>query len=214
MLTLSASIRKISGKKVKQLRAQGIIPAVLYGPKLKKPVNLQVDLKQFENVFNQAGETSLLSLEFGKDKVQTLIYAVWHDPVSDQPTHIDFYQPALDEKMEIAVPLVFEGESLAVKEFNGTLVRNISEVPVRALPQDLPKEIRVDISKLKTLEDEILISDLQVLPGVELLRDSRDIIAVVAPPEKVEEELEKPIEEKVEEVEKVEKEKEQEPGEE
>jgi large subunit ribosomal protein L25 len=214
MLTLQANIRKISGKKVKQLRVQGIIPAVLYGPALKKPVNLQVDLKQFENVFNQAGETSLLSLEFGKDKVQTLIHAVCHDPVSGQPTHIDFYQPSLDEKMEAAVPLVFEGESLAVKELSGTLVRNMSEVPVRALPQDLPKEIRVDISKLKTLEDEILISDLQVLPDVELLRDSRDIVAVVAPPEKVEEELEKPIEEKVEEVEKVEKEKEQEPEEE
>ena len=85
----------------------------------------------------------------------------------------------------------------------GTLVKSISEVEIKALPQNLPHEIKVEISSLKTFEDEILVKDLKVPEGVKILRKPEEIIASVLPPEKVEEELEKPVEEKVEEVEKV-----------
>ena len=114
------------------------------------------------------------------------------------------------------MPLIFEGESKAVKELGGTLVKNISEVKVKALPLNLPKEIKVSIEKLRTFEDEIFVSDLILPEGVKILKGLREIVAFAAPPEKVEEELEKPIEEKVEEVEKVveKKEEEKEEGEE
>lgn len=103
------------------------------------------------------------------------------------------------------MPIVFEGEALAVKELGGTLVKEISEVTVKALPQNLPHEIKVGVENLKTFEDEILIKDLKIPKDVKIQKELDEIVAIVTPPEKVEEELGKPIEEKVEEVEKVEK---------
>jgi large subunit ribosomal protein L25 len=204
MLSLLAKIRKDLGKKVKALRKKGILPAVLYGPKIK-PLPIEVNLKEFEKVYQETGESSLISLETEGKKFLVLIHDVARDPFNGVPTHVDFYQPDLEKEVEANVPLIFEGVSSAVKELGGTLVHNISEVEVKALPQKLPKEIKVDISVLRTFDDRILIKDLVLPEGVKILKESNEIVVYAAPPEKVEEELERPIEEKVEEVEKVEK---------
>ena len=204
MLTLSAKIRKDLGKKVKALRKKGVLPGVLYGPKVKS-LALEVSLKEFEKAYQEAGESSLLSLEVDRKKFLVLVHDVKRDPVTDKLIHVDFYQPDLEKEVEAKVPIIFEGEALAIKELGGTFVRSISEVEVKALPQKLPKEIKVDSSSLKTFEDHILIKDLPLPEGVKVLKEPDEIVAYVAQPEKVEEELEKPIEEKVEEVEMVEK---------
>jgi large subunit ribosomal protein L25 len=203
MLSLSAKIRKEVGKKVKKLRSKGILPAVLYGPKTET-ASLEINEKEFEKVFQGAGESSLISLEVDKKKFLVLIHAIEIDAISKRPIHVDFYQPRLDEEITAVVPLVFEGEAAAVKEFGGTLVKNIHEVEVRALPQNLPHEIRVNIEKLKTFEDNILIKDLIIPKEVKILKGLEEIVALVFQKAKVEEELKKPVEEKVEEVEKVE----------
>ncbi len=209
MLTLSAKIRKDLGKKVKKLREKGIIPAVLYGPKIK-PESLEIDLKEFEKIYKETGESSLVTLEIGSKKNIVLIHDVKRGPVSEKPIHVDFYQPSLEEEIEIKIPLIFEGESLAIKDLGGTLVKDISEIEIKVKPQNLPKEIRVNIGKLKTFEDYILIKDLEFPKDVKTLRKPEEIVASVSPPEKIEEELAKPVEEKIEEVEKVEKKKEEE----
>jgi len=205
MLTLSSKIRKDIGKKVRNLRREGAIPAILYGPGIKN-LPLEVDFKKFEKIYKEAGESSLVSLEIEekKKRFQVLIHEVERDPLTLKPLHIDFYQPRLKEKVEAMVPLVFEGKSKAVEEMKGTLVKNISEVEVKALPLNLPKEIKVNIESLKTFEETILIRDLELPETVEVLKDPGEVVVQVLPPEKVEEELEKPIEEKIEEVEKVE----------
>jgi large subunit ribosomal protein L25 len=217
MLTLSSKIRKDLGKKVKGLRKKGKIPGILYGPGIKN-LPLEIDSKEFEKALKEAGESSLIKIKIKNpaptsgagrgeklkiDEFTVLIHEIEKDPLTLKPIHIDFYQPRLKEEVEALVPLIFEGESKAVKELGGTLVKNISEVKVKALPLNLPKEIKVSIEKLKTFEDEIFVSDLKLPEGVKILKDPREIVAFAAPPEKVEEELEKPIEEKVEEVEKV-----------
>lgn len=206
MITLSAKIRKNLGKKVKILRKKDVLPTVLYGPKIKN-LNLEIDAKEFEKVYKEAGESSLVSLDIEgqKQKFLVLIHDIQFDPLTEKPIHIDFYQPSLKEETEVTIPIIFEGESLAVKELGGTLVKNIGDVEVRALPQNLPHEIKLNIDSLKTFEDNIKISDLKIPPGVKILKDSEEIVVSVSPPEKIEEELEKPIEEKVEEVEKIEK---------
>lgn len=209
MLTLKAKIREKIGKEVKSLRKKDILPAVLYGPKIKN-LNIELDLKEFENIFEQAGESSLISLEVGQDKFLVLIHEIKKDPLTEKLIHVDFYQPILTKEVEAAVPIVFEGESPAVKELDGTLIKEIQEIEVKALPQNLPHEIKVSIENLKTFEDEILIKDLKLPEGVKIQKEPNEIVAVVTPPEKVEEELEKPIEEKVEEVEEAEEEKKEE----
>lgn len=206
MLTLAAKTRETLGKKTKALRKKGILPAVLYGSKLKTARPLELDEKHFEKIYKEAGESSLISLEIESKKTPVLIHEVQQDPLTGKPLHVDFYQPSLEEEVEVTVPLIFEGESLAVKDFGGTLVRNVSEIEVKALPQNLPHEIKVSVDGLKTFDDVILIKDLVLPEKVKTLRDQKDIVASVSPLEKVEEELEKPIEEKEEKAEEIEKE--------
>lgn len=210
MFNLSAKIRKNIGKKAKFVREGDKIPAVVYGPKIKS-LPLEINLEEFEKVFKETGESSLISLDIEgeKEKRLVLIHDFKKDSLTDKFLHIDFYQASLKEEVEVSVPLVFEGQSPAVKELGGTLVKIISEVKVKALPQNLPHEIEVNVENLKTFEDHILIKDLPVSKDVKILGKPGEIVASVAPPEKVEEELEKPLEEKVEEVEKVEEKKEE-----
>ncbi len=206
MISISAKKRELKGKKA---RAKDVLPGVLYGPKIKNEM-ISVSLKEFEKVFHKAGESSLISLELEKKKIPVLVYDLQKDAVSGQFTHVDFYQPILTEEVQAKVPLVFIGESPAIKELAGTLVKEIQELEVKALPLDLPHEIIVDVSSLNTFEDEIRVKDLNLPKGVKTEKNPEDTIAKIVPPAKVEEELEKPIEEDVEGVEKIEKEKKEE----
>lgn len=207
MLTLIAKNRKSIGKKIKTLKKEGFLPAVLYGPKVKS-LPIEVNFKDFEKIYKEAGESSLLSLQVGKEKFTVLIHELGIDPLSGQPIHVDFYQPDLKKEIEAKILIVIEGESSAVKELGGTIIKNISELEVRALPQDLPREIKIDVSSLNTFEEHISVKDLKLPEGVKILKDPEEILVRVIPPQKIEEELEKPIEEKVGEVEKVGKKKE------
>ncbi|PIS17301.1 MAG: 50S ribosomal protein L25 [Candidatus Nealsonbacteria bacterium CG09_land_8_20_14_0_10_42_14] len=211
MLSLSAKIRKTQGRKTKALRIKGVLPAVLYGPEIKT-ASLEVDAKEFQKVYQETGESTLISLEIesGKKKYLVLIHDLKRDPLTSEVIHVDLYQPSLEKEIEAHVPIILEGESPAIKNLGGTLIKNIGEVVVKALPQNLPKEIKVNISGLATFGNHLLIKDLKLAEGIKILKEPDEIVASIAQPEKVEEELEKPIEEKVEEVEKVEKEKKEE----
>ena len=193
MISLSAKKREVLGKKVEALREEGLIPAVLYGPG-SDPIVLTVFKKEFDLAYKEAGESSLLSLVVGKDTTPVLIRDVQRHPLSGNLIHIDFYQPRLDVKIKIMVPLNFQGEAPAVKDFEGTLLQNMHEVEVSALPQELPSEITVDVSVLKTLEDRVLVENLQVDSKVEMIAEKDWIVAQVVPVENVEEELAKPVE--------------------
>ena len=206
MLVLDAKIRKDFGKKTKTIKKAGEIPAVVYGPETKN-TSIQVDEKEFKKVFKEAGESSLIELLVDSHKKPVLVHEIQKDPVSDKIIHIDFFQPSLKEEVEVKIPLVFLGTAPAEKDLGGTLVKNILEIEVKALPQNLPHQIVVDIDSLKTFEDHILIKNLKLPEGVKITKKPDEIIASVLPPQKVEEELAVPIEENVEEVEKVVKEK-------
>lgn len=188
-ITLAAQPRTQLGKLAKQLRASGLIPAVLYG-KNTKPVNIQVILKKFENVYDQAGSSSLVDLAIGNEKpIKVLIQDLQTNPVTDLPIHIDFYAIKMDEKITTEIPLTFINEAPAVKELEGNLIRNYDEIEVECLPADLVSEIEVDISPLKTFEDQIKIKDLRVSEKIKVLEDPEEVVALVNPP-RSEEELE------------------------
>jgi len=191
MLNLKGKVRDLKDKK---LRNSGFIPAVLYGPKVDN-LNVSVDRKEFSDIFQQAGESTLINLEIDSKKYPVLVHEAKHDPLSGDIVHLDFYQPILTEKTEVDVPLEFVGEAPAVKDLGGTLVKEIQEITVKALPQNLPHEIKVDVSGLNSFDDEILVSDLKVPENVEILKDKSDVVATVQPAADVDSELEKPIEE-------------------
>lgn len=205
MLILKAKTREKKEKLV-TLREEGLLPVVLYGSKIENQP-LKVNLKEFKKVYAQAGKSSLISLqpEGHKEELLVLINDIQSHPLTNEVIHVDLYRPALDEETEAFVPLVFVGESLAVRDSGGTLVKNFKGLEIRALPQNLPHEIEVNIEKLKTFDDIIFVKDLNLPEGVKALKDQDEAIVMVARPENVDEELEKTIEEKVEEVEKVEK---------
>jgi len=188
------------------------IAAVVYGPDVKNE-SISVDYKDFKKVLHEAGESQLieLSVEGEKEKRLVLIHEIQKDPVEDFFLHVDFLQPDLKEETEAEVPLVFEGEAPAVKDLGGTLVKNMSEIEVSALPQNLPHEIKVSLESLKTFEDRILVKDLVLPNNVKATANPEEIVALVAAQENVEEELAAEIKENVEDVEKVEKGKEEEP---
>ena len=192
MVTILADKREQVGKGLIQLRKNGKTPAVLYGPKTKTAA-LLVDGKELERVYREAGESTLIDLDFEGTKIPVLIHEVQRHPVSDKIIHVDFYQPPLDKKVEISVPLVFEGEAPAVKEMGGTLLRNIQEIEVLVLPQNLPHEITVSVEGLKTFEDRILVKDLIYGAEVEIHREADDVVAQVVPAEDVEKELAEPV---------------------
>lgn len=207
MLELSAELRSETGRANKQVRKQGLIPAILYGQKVKN-VALSVKEPDFEKLYQEAGESTLIKLKIGgeQDKAKqriVLIHEVAKDPVSGKPIHIDFYQVKMDKVISVEVPLVFVGQSAAVEKEEGVLIKNIQQLEVEALPQDLPHEITVDISSLKTFEDNIYVKDLQIPDKVKLTASPDEVVASVIPPRtKAElEELEEAPAEKVEEVE-------------
>ena len=207
MFTLSAKIRKDFGKKAKSIKENGGILAVVYGSG-EKNISLEIDEKEFKKVFQKAGQSSLIELLIPgeKEKKPVLVHEIQKNPVSDKIIHVDFFQPSLKKEVEVKIPLTFQGTALAEKDLGGTLVKNILEIEVRALPQNLPHEVVVNIDSLKTFEDHILVKDLILPKDVTTLKKPEEIVVSVLPPQKIEEELAQEITENVEDVEKVEKE--------
>jgi len=191
MIELKAEPRDIVGKKVNKLRRNGQVPAVLYGHGIK-PTNLAVDAKELNRVFNQTGETSILSLVLGGKKHNVLIHDMEKDPLGEQILHVDLYEVRMDEKLKAKIPLIFVGESPLVKTEGAVLIKPLQEVEIEALPQDLPKEIEVDVSGLASYQDHIRVKDIKPGNGVKILSEAEDIVASVVPPrsEKEMEELE------------------------
>lgn len=191
---------------ISKKREDGLVPGILYGPGIEN-ISLEVNLKEFNVVFKEAGESSLITLESSSDskKYLVLINEIQKDPITGEVIHIDFYQPNLTKKVEVSVPLVFIGTPPAVKELGGTLVKNFSEIEIRALPQKLIHSIDVMVDVLKNFEDVIMVKDLKISEDIEIIKDPEEIIALVTPVEDVEEEISRPIEENIESVEKIEK---------
>ena len=158
---LTAQKRTVLGRKVKSLRREGIIPAHVYGHKVKT-VHVQVKASEFGKVFEKAGETGIIDLAVDNEKRPVLVKNVQVHPVSDIPLHIDFYQVNLLEKVKVDVPLEIVGEAPAVHKKIGLLLTPVTEVEVEALPADLPEKIEVDVSHFENVGDEIKVKDLKI----------------------------------------------------
>lgn len=187
-LKLKAQIRSLIGKKVGAVRQAGKIPAVVYGHGSANQ-NLELDYNAFDKVFKAGGESTIIDLNVDDQAVKVLISDVQYDPVKDRYRHVDFHQIKMDEKINTQVELKFIGESKAVKELDGVLVHNISELEIKCLPGDLVGEIEVDISKLDTFDDVVTIGDLNISQNIEIIgHELTDVVAIVSRPREEEKE--------------------------
>lgn len=195
-ITLQAQPRELTGNKVRSLRRSGVVPAVIYGHNVPSK-NLAVDAKTFEKVYRHAGESTLVDLKVGEAApVKVLIQDVAKHHITLKPIHVDFYQVSMTEKLTADIPLKFIGEAPAVKELGGVLLKNVQEVKVQCLPQDLVHEIEVDIASLKTFKDAIAVKDLRVPSGIAILTKPEEVVALVQEMKAEEEVPAAPVDEK------------------
>ncbi len=178
-IELKVQKRNIVGKKVKALRAKGLLPAILYGHQVK-PQTLSVTNSDFEKIYQKAGTSSLVDLKIEDEKpIKVLIHEPQLHPVSDKPLHVDFYQVKMTEKIKTEIPIKIVGEAPAVKELGANLIANKDSLGVECLPQDLISEIEVDVSGLKNFEDRIIVKQLNIPAKIDVLDDPEEVVAVV-----------------------------------
>lgn len=153
--------------------------AVYYGRK-EKATPIVVSKSAFKKVFKIAGESSVVVLEGDGKKIEALIHEVDFDPIKGEPRHADFYVLEKGRKVQVEVPLHFEGESPAVKNFGGILVKVMHEIEVEAEAKDLPHSVIVDISALTDLDSQITVGDLKMPVGVIATEDPTEVVAAVS----------------------------------
>jgi len=179
-MELIAQKREIVGKGVRALRDAGFVPAELYGRDFEN-MHLSISEKDFNKIFKEAGESAIVNLSIGAEKIPVLIHDALTDPLTGRIFHIDFYRVRMDEKTEVPVEIEFVGEAQAVKEKKGILIKAIQEVEVRALPADLPHSIEIDVSGLAEIGDSIHVKDIKPMKGVEILAEPEAVIATITP---------------------------------
>lgn len=188
--TLTASQRTNLGRRAKNDLKQMLVPAVVYGHGIDAK-SISVPRSEFLRILKTAGQSSLIDLTVAdQPMVKVLMKEVQINPLTDEPTHVDFHQVRMDEELITRVPLKFVGESQAVKKDGGTLVKSLDELEVRCLPVNLPHEIEVDLAQLVTFEDAVTVGNLVLPKGVSTVEDPNITIATVARP-MTEEELKK-----------------------
>jgi large subunit ribosomal protein L25 len=186
-IELKAEPRKISGKHVKQLRAEGYVPAVLYGSKIKAAL-IQVASKPLHKALAQASGNTFISLQVG-DKKPVLVLAreVQRDVLRHHIVHADFYQVVMTEKITVEVPLAFVGDAPATKD-GGILVHGLGTIEIQCLPADVPPSIEVDLSPLTDFHSRISVADLHLPAAITILSEPESLVAHIEMPRKAEEE--------------------------
>lgn len=188
MFIIEATQRDIK-ENLPLLRKKGRIPAVFYGEG-KKSTSVSISNIEFKKIWRQAGESSTVKISTGNEDIDVLIHEVQVDPVTSEPIHVDFLVIDMNKKIQVAIRLVFEGISNAVKTGLGNLIKVLHEIEIEALPRDLPQNLIVDITKLKTLADVIVVSDIKLPLRVIAITNSTDIVASIVEQEEEPEEEE------------------------
>ncbi|MCI0616112.1 50S ribosomal protein L25/general stress protein Ctc [bacterium] len=182
-ITVQSSVRELKGKGPnRRLRVAGKIPAVLYGHKSQN-MALEVDPKDiFKILHSDSGENTIFQLEVpGKEKINVLIKEYQLEPVSHRLLHADFYEVAMDEVLEVDVPLEVIGEAYGVKTEGGLLDIVHRELRVECLPADIPENIEVDVTELK-IGDHIRVKDLKISEKIKILDDPETVVVAVEHP--------------------------------
>ena len=185
-MKLTVQLREETGKNVKRIRKDWLVPAVVYGKMLEAPVLLKCVKNDFIRVYRTSGYSTPIELTGALDQL-VLLHAMQLDPVTDEVLSLDFLAVDKHQKVTANVPVVLVGESAVEKLNQGKIQLVKDSVEVSALPQDLPHTIEVDLSKIATVNDVIFVKDLTVAKNVEIVDDAQQPVVTVVELEQDEE---------------------------
>jgi len=177
-LELKAELRKLTGKKAKKLRREGLVLGNIFGSDFKSQA-VSVSLKDLLKTYKVAKETGVVYINLDKQEIPVLIKNIQKHPVSDMILHVDFRKIDLKKKIETAVPVKIIGTSEAVSQKGGVLLLQTESVNIEALPQDIPQQIEVDISTIKEIGQEIKVSDLKKSDKYQVKTEATKVIVSV-----------------------------------
>jgi large subunit ribosomal protein L25 len=188
---IKAEKRTITGKKVKNIRLAGKVPAVIYGGKLKSlPISL--DKRDTTNTLNKVSGSTILTIDIEGEEHAALVREIQQDYIKGELLHVDFLAVSLKEKLRTNVSVSLVGEAPVLEEYSALIVSGLDQIEVECFPQDLPEVIEVDISILEELGAAIYLKDIPTIENVEYLSDPEDLIAVASA---IKEEVEEVVEE-------------------
>jgi len=180
----------LNAKKRDSKAEPNFIPAILYGPDIKDNILISVSKKELTKLLKEAGESSLIEVKLEDKVYPALIHGYQTEQITCEITHIDFYNPILSKEVEAEVVIEFTGQANAIS-LGGNLLHNLQVLHVKALPQNLPQKIEVNIDSLETFEDKILVKDINLGKNVTIIEGENEIIAhVVEQPKQAEQEVE------------------------
>ncbi len=180
--SLSLSQRTVTGKKVKQLRRQGILPVHMYGSGIDAQ-SLQGTAGELRRLLPQVGTNVPVSIEVEGSDQENICFVreVQRHPVTEDLLHIDFMRVDVTQTISAEVPITLVGSAPATQQ-GGTLLQSLTSLLVEALPMDIPVSIEADISGLDDFDKSIVVSDISVGDNVAILTDSDEFVARVAAP--------------------------------
>lgn len=179
-ITIKIDKRTVTGKQVKQLRRQGILPGVVYGHKIESyPV--QMDRHSTALLMRSITPTTLVTLDLNGKKTKVIVRERNYDVVTGELLHLDFLAISMTEKLRASVAIELVGEAPVLDAVPGSLINHVlNEIEIEALPADMPERVEVDISKLEAAEDTITIADLELGDKITILTDESELIVSVS----------------------------------
>lgn len=168
-ITLDLELRTLHGKKARQLRSEGIVPAIVYGPGVE-PISTQAEYNVIEKVWRHAGKHTPVHLTIDGKKKLAMIKDVDLDPVKRRIRHISFHAVNIKDKIVAEVPIHLTGEGESPAERAGLVVlQSLERLEVRALPMDLPESLDISLESLVEAGDRLTVADITLPENVEFV---------------------------------------------
>ena len=182
---LSATPRDGTGKgSARSLRAQGKIPAVIYGHG-REPQSLAIETRELEKLLSKiSAESTVIELSMDGKSARTLIREIQRHPFKRQILHVDFQELVAGEKVTVRIPIVLMGVPEGVRQDGGILDQVMRELEIEVDPANIPNHVEVDVNALR-IGDSVHVNEIPLPDGVELAGESDSTVCVVSAPRAV-----------------------------
>jgi large subunit ribosomal protein L25 len=182
-LNLSVSKREVIGKKVSELRRNGLTPVHMYGPEIESG-SLQCDSAILSKVITDAGTNIpvTVNVENGEQDNLCFIREVQYHPVTNKVLHVDFMKVQEGKVVQAQVPIAVEGTSPAVRTMGGTLLQPLQALTVEALPLEIPEIIVLQAELLIDFETNLYVSDIELDNNITVINEGSEMVASVVAP--------------------------------